>query len=228
MKAWIGIIQKHEAYFERALNLLEHSRGQHGQDLFALIASNFKKGGYFVEIGASNGVKLSNTHVLEKLLEWDGLVVEPAKMWHRALRKNRDCAVDHRAVWRDGNQLMTFKEASVLSSLEVASKRDFHTRFARRTYDVLTVVPAQLLEDHHCPMTIDFLSIDTEGSEPEILEAFPFDRYEVKALVVEHNFSDAEPRIADFLQSKGFTQYGRELSQIDSWWIPHSHPLNSG
>lgn len=46
-----------------------------------------KKMVFFVEFGATNGVDLSNTHILEKKFNWDGVLAEPAHIWHSALKK---------------------------------------------------------------------------------------------------------------------------------------------
>jgi hypothetical protein len=120
---------------------------------------------------------------------------------------------------------LRFIENSVLSSLDIVSERDFHDRTAPRRYDVTTVIPRQLLLDHDSPPTIDFLSIDTEGSELEILQTFPFDAYDVQAICVEHNFSPSESKIASLLVDLGFVQFAPELSGIDSLWVQEGSPL---
>lgn len=53
-------------------------QSQASQDVFALVANGFKRGGYFVEFGATNGKSISNTYVLEKEFGWTGIVAEPA------------------------------------------------------------------------------------------------------------------------------------------------------
>ena len=58
--------------------LPEHVKSQIGQDLFALYALDWKRSGYFVEFGATNGVDLSNTFLLEKDFAWTGILAEPA------------------------------------------------------------------------------------------------------------------------------------------------------
>ncbi len=62
-------------------------RSQLGQDIFALAANKFKRGGYFVEFGATNGIDLSNTYALEKEYGWKGILSEPATVWHEDLKK---------------------------------------------------------------------------------------------------------------------------------------------
>jgi len=46
---------------------------------------------------------------------------------------------------------------------------------------------ASILDRHSAPSVIDYLSIDIEGAEYEVLCAFPFDRYTFLAITVEHN-----------------------------------------
>ena len=55
------------------------SRSQLRQDLFVLSQLDFKRNGYFVEFGATNGFNLSNTHLMEKEFGWTGILAEPAK-----------------------------------------------------------------------------------------------------------------------------------------------------
>jgi hypothetical protein len=57
---------------------LRDSKSQLGQDIFALFTSNFKTGGTFLEIGAADGITLSNSYILEKYFGWTGVLCEPA------------------------------------------------------------------------------------------------------------------------------------------------------
>ena len=71
------------------LNLLNKSNSQTGQDLMALLLSNFKSEGYFVEIGATDGVGISNTLILAVEYQWKGILCEPGSFWKKDLIKNR-------------------------------------------------------------------------------------------------------------------------------------------
>ena len=75
------------------------SRSQLFQDLFVVFLFKGKRNGFFVEFGATNGLDLSNTAILEQDFQWKGLLAEPAKCWHAALKSNRSVPVDHRCVW---------------------------------------------------------------------------------------------------------------------------------
>ena len=83
-----------------AASWLEQSKAQLHQDIFVLAEHDFKSAGYFVEFGATNGHDLSNTYLLETQFGWQGIVAEPAKSWHEALKKNRQCHIETDCVWR--------------------------------------------------------------------------------------------------------------------------------
>lgn len=65
-----------------------NSKSQLLQDVFVLHELNFKEGGFFVEFGATNGVELSNSHLLEKEFHWQGILAEPARVWYDDLKKS--------------------------------------------------------------------------------------------------------------------------------------------
>ena len=87
------------------------SKSQLGQDLFALAVAGSREPHYFVEFGATDGLSLSNTYLLEKELHWQGLIAEPAKFWHERLRANRSCNIDTRCVWTSSGKSIKFLEA---------------------------------------------------------------------------------------------------------------------
>ncbi|MEL6721375.1 MAG: hypothetical protein AAFP82_21930 [Bacteroidota bacterium] len=76
----------------KLLQLLPSSKAQLKQDLFVLSQLNFKKEGYFVEFGATDGVQLSNTYLLEKSFAWKGILAEPARCWQEQLQQNKRVA----------------------------------------------------------------------------------------------------------------------------------------
>jgi hypothetical protein len=80
---------------------------------------------------------------------------------------------------------------------------------------VTTVSLDEFLRKHNAPRTIDYLSIDTEGSEYEILKSFPFDQWEIRLITVEHNFTPIRASIRELLTAKGYVC--RE-AQWDDWY----------
>ena len=79
------------------------SRAQLLQDIVCLhlrrSGSKSRHQGYFIEIGVGNGVDLSNTHLFERGLGWDGLLVEPNPHFHTSIRENRKCKLATEAAY---------------------------------------------------------------------------------------------------------------------------------
>jgi hypothetical protein len=76
-----------------------------------------------------------------------------------------------------------------------------------------------LLDKYKAPRCIDYLSIDTEGSEYEILSNFDFERYQFRAITCEHNFQPAREKIYSLLTGKGYTRKFDKLSKFDDWYL---------
>ena len=188
--------------------------------MFILTYLGFKRDGYFVEFGATNGVDLSNTWLLEKEFGWKGILAEPSKYWHEELSKNRTCNIENKAVWIKSNEKLTFLEATVreLSTIDDFRRTDSHSRKGK-TYEVETISLNDLLNKYDAPSLVDYLSIDTEGSELDILTKFEFGKYKFRVITVEHNFSSNRLRIKQLLTSKGYQQVLESISSFDDWYV---------
>ena len=197
------------------------SRSQLGQDLFALLYSGFKKDGFFIEVGATDGITLSNSFLLEKYFGWTGILVEPEQSWHPLLRKNRDSVIDSRAIWSESGRELEFVTDGVLSSLVARSNRDMHSRSGPVSL-VQTVSLTDLLVQHNCPKQIDYLSIDIEGSELDLLQNFPGPEFRIRCISIEHNYSASRTQIYETLTRSGYTQVGREVSKFDDFYVLES------
>ena len=110
--------------------LTQQSKSQLMQDLFVLSCLDFKRDGYFVEFGATNGIDLSNTWLLEKEFGWNGILAEPSKNWHQDLLGNRSSNIELKAVYNKSNEKLSFLEASYpeLSTLSSFRNIDSHNR----------------------------------------------------------------------------------------------------
>jgi hypothetical protein len=206
---------------------VEDIMSQIGQDLFALYSLNWKRDGYFVEFGATNGVDLSNTYLLEKNFGWKGILAEPAKVWHEDLSVNRTASIDFDCVWNKSGEVLNFTVAQEAEYSTISSfiQKDAHVsaRNNSEVYPVKTISLNDLLRRHGAPSKIDYLSIDTEGSELEILRAFDFDQHAISVITCEHNFSSQRSSIYELLISQGFVRVFQGFSRWDDWYI---HPKN--
>ena len=93
---------------DKVLKFLDKSKSQLGQDIFVVANSDNKKENFFIEFGATDGVTISNTYLLEKELNWKGILVEPASIWHQNLEKNRNCIIDKRCIYTKSGEKMEF------------------------------------------------------------------------------------------------------------------------
>jgi FkbM family methyltransferase len=204
-----------------------HSQAQLFQDLLVIFLLQGKRGGFFVEFGATNGRDLSNTFMLEDHFGWQGLLAEPARCWHAALKANRRASIDTRCVWKQTGARLEFKETEIaeLSTLSSLVDKDFNKngRVKGTTYSVETVSLNDLLKAHNAPREIDYLSIDTEGSELDILRPFDFADYDIKIVTVEHNFVEPNRQeVLQLLSGNGFVRLFERLSKFDDWYVKRS------
>ncbi|HEY5412545.1 MAG TPA: FkbM family methyltransferase [Caulobacteraceae bacterium] len=202
------------------ISMAAEAKGQIYQDLWALWASGQKKGGFFVEFGAANGVDLSNTWLMEKRMGWQGILAEPNPVFFDSLAAARSCTVSHKCVYSRSGERLEFlgtknPEYSGLMEHESEEMR----RKGGPTFEVETIALNDLLAEHEAPRVIDYMSIDTEGSELEILSAFDFDRWDVRAISVEHNYGPNRDGMHSLLADRGFRRQWTELSLWDDWYV---------
>ena len=212
--------------FFRLLEIRGETKSQIMQDLFVLTETNFKKNGFFVEFGATNGLDLSNTYLLEKEFQWNGILAEPARIWHNELKKNRGCNIENNCVWTKSDLILEFNEVqeAELSTITKYNNNDWASvnRKQGKIYNVQTISLEDLLIKHNAPYFIDYLSIDTEGSEFEILNSFNFEKYQFGIITCEHNFTNKRESIYKLLLSKGYHRKFVGLSKWDDWYVKNS------
>lgn len=198
------------------------SHSQLGQDIAVVKFYNNKRSGFFVEIGANDGVFFSNTLLLEEKYNWKGICAEPIPYIFERLCKNRPnsscCSL---AVFNESGLEVLF---DIANSYDLLSGISSYTDCHKKTIDsnkkqiiVETISFNDLLEKYNAPSFIEYLSLDTEGTEYEILKNLNFTKYTFGLIDVEHNF--IEPRrtqIRELLLSNGY-KYLKENKWDDSY-----------
>ena len=213
--------------------LLKHrkiSKSQLFQDLFVQFIHNDKTNGTFLEFGATDGVSLSNSLMLENKFEWFGVLAEPSPQWHAKLFKNRpNATILTECIYSETGKKLDFfvSEAGVLSTLEEFRDSDVssmpgNTR-ARNASGYKCEVNSISLNDvilkYFDGTKIDYMSVDTEGSELLILKQFDFSRYAPKVVTVEHNFTDSEQELDDLFFQNNYQRFFKGFSQFDAWYV---------
>jgi len=193
--------------------LLPESKAKDGQDL---VAAHLVDGaGFFVDVGAYDGVHKSNTWMLEMVLGWNGILVEPHPVFFNRLADARSGQLDARAISDVSGQTVRFILDDQRSRIVegVPAGRD-------GSVEVETVSIAQLLSDHAAPEHIDYLSIDVEGREIEVLAGFPFEERTIGLVTAEHNFdATARGAVRDLLEGHGYIHVLPHLSRNEDWFV---------
>ena len=196
---------------------------QIGQDAWVLHKLAYKRGGTYVEFGAGDGLTNSNTAVLEFEYGWNGILAEPcegvrAKLAHNRVRN----IVKHCCIGNyECDVMFVESEISEISAVDSYVHSD-HLADARISttkppYKVHCITLMQLL-DELGRTNIDYLSIDTEGGEHDILEAFAdsggFEKYNISLITVEHNFTANRDKIFKLLT---LCDYRKQLG-VNTFW----------
>jgi FkbM family methyltransferase len=183
---------------------------QYGQDDWVLQTLGGRRGGYFLDSGASDGVSLSNTLRLEREYGWTGLLVEPNPLYFADLVKNRTSDCVRCCLWHEDGEA-EFLPAGMLGGLVqtmgeeglARAFRDENLPAGTPTVKVPTRSTFNLLRDSGAPPVIDYWSLDVEGAELEVLHSFPWDKYRVLTLTVEHNYRKDREEVRRFLAPLG-------------------------
>jgi FkbM family methyltransferase len=221
---------------------------EYGQDLFVLDVLEGMRDGFFLDSGASNGVRASNTHRLETEFEWTGICVEPNEIIFAELVRNRRCCCINCALYNREGTVDFVEKAFVLGGI-LDEYHPEHLQHAIASFGVpedaagrpVTVSrPARtvrsVLRECAAPSVIDYWSLDTEGSELTILESFPFDEYSFRVLTVEHNCLPVRDQIRGFLERQGYRRiqvlevddcYMKQESLYRSPWQSHAWGRNA-
>jgi len=172
-----------------------------------------KENGFFVEIGADDGVCHSNTLFFEKYKSWKGICIEPRKAAFEELIKNRNCACENVCI-SEKKETKEFTEFvgrhSQLSGLSGKYSEDHKRRIEKETKELGLIKRTitvdceninNILKKHNAEK-IDYMSIDTEGGELEILKSIDFANTMIDVISIENNYFDS--KIKKYLKSKNY------------------------
>jgi hypothetical protein len=166
---------------------------QSGQDKWVNQFFNSKTNGFFIEVGAYDGIQTSNTYFLEKELNWDGLCIEANFNFFQKLKINRKSKNINLAV-------NNFLGECFFGGDKVS---EHGTKVSCDTLN-------NILLKNKCPQKIDYLSLDIEGYEIIALESLDFNYFDIGLITVEHNSylvgETNKNKIFELLSKKGFTR----------------------
>ncbi len=163
-----------------------------GQDRWVLKTLHNKTDGYFVDVGASDGISHSNSYALEKR-GWTGICVEPNPL-PRAFQKlsdERNCICENVCIYNANTEVDFIARGRRIEGSGIVG-------YIEKPGHPIIKVPAitlmQLLDQNNAPSIIDYLSLDTEGAEWEILKNFDFSKYTFLTMTIENNYNERRQR----------------------------------
>lgn len=194
---------------------------QDGQDLFVFDIFKNKTNGVFVDIGAHDGITLSNTFLLEQN-GWNGLCVEPLPKIFEKLIVNRKCKCVNGAISDKPEKYIDFCCIDGYSEMLSGILDDYNENHkfrilneSKQHNNVRSKIKVRNYRFNELVNTekIDYLSIDTEGSEFKILKSIDYNKYKIKVIGVENNYND--PEIKNFLEGHQF----EFISSVGADWF---------
>ena len=225
-----NVDEKFLKFYSFLLGNARLSKSQLYQDLFVLFTSQEKKNGTFLEYGATDGLNLSNTFLLENQFNWKGLLAEPSKKWHSSLKKNRpNSNIIEECIYSETGKNLNFftSDAGELSTLEEFRQSDIssmpgNTNLRNKSgynHKVLTISLNDVFKKYFNNSPIDYMSVDTEGSELLILQNFDFKKFSPKIVTVEHNYTENQKKLDALFIENNYARIFKEYTQFDAWYV---------
>lgn len=158
---------------------------QAGQDQWVFgEAFNERKKGFFLDIGAHDGITISNTYILEKRYKWSGLCIEANPVTFDALSRNRSATCVNACLDNKEGEV-EFALGGVLGGIVSVDLDNTGSQTNHAVIRVKTALLINILREHAAPPIIDYLSIDVEGAEERILDSFDFEQYQFNCITIE-------------------------------------------
>lgn len=181
-----------------------YSQWKQDEYIFNNFFKDKKKPGFFLEIGADDGIRFSNCKFFEETLNWNGIAIEARKDAYDKLITNRKCNCIH-AILSDVEENTNFLNikgyglglSGLINKYDPKHINRINQEIKNpnnKGHEIINVQTEKLnnLLDKYNIKNIDFLSIDTEGSELAILKTIDFKKYNIDVITIEDNYQAKE------------------------------------
>ena len=174
------------------------------------------KNGFYVDVGAHNGIDINNTLYFERNNNWNGINIEPIKKIFDSLVKNRPNDININCAVCNHNGETEFYLNEGYTEMLSGIKDNYDKRHLERlnnenidnfsTTHIIKVITKKLdtIFDENNILHINYLSIDVEGAEFEVIKSINFDKVFIDIIGFENNFIDVSIPIIIFLENNGF------------------------
>lgn len=201
---------------------------QLNQDIFALLANQFRSG-FFLEIGANDGFNLSNTVYLEEHFGWKGILVEANPQYSDSLKNRKTKSVIAAVVKNEG--YYRFCNAGLYGGItELLDDKHNNVTKNASSITVFGMTLKKILDENNAPNIINFISIDVEGGEVQIVEQISqLKNYRFTCGCIEHNGRKSDYLlITDLLQESGYRVVWEDQTEQDLFFIDEKGLGGSG
>ena len=192
------------------------SYSQLGQDIWVVQFFQGNQKGFFLEIGAGDGLWISNTLLLEREFGWNGILVEPTSAFEKLIKNRPNCICDNSCISSERKTVALFEifdrgqaelnnlpENTLLSvvreDIDVKEGDSLNSYWGvfRKAYKKESVRLEDILKKYNAPNIIDYFSLDVEGYEYEILRNFNFQEYVFLCLSIERPSKELQYLLKD-------------------------------
>jgi FkbM family methyltransferase len=179
----------------------------------ALAVGHGKKNGYYVDVGSADGIRISNTYLLDRM-GWQGVCIDP---FPRNMQK-RTCQVFNQPVFSESGKKVQFRAAGDLGGIVNDLGKYKQDLNHAKMVEFTTATLDEVLEKAKAPQWIDYMNIDVEGAEYDVLRGLSLDRYQFGSLTIEHNFEAGKrDQIQKLMESKGYVRV--RSWEVDDWYV---------
>ena len=188
---------------------------QAGQDFWIYAeAFNEKKHGFFLDIGAHDGLALNNTYILESRYHWSGICIEANPLAFKQLKKNRRTTCLNVCLDQKEGEVDFVLRSVCGGIVDEDVDNDAKKASARKVVRMKTTTLESVLKAQQAPGIIDYLSIDVEGAEERILTDFNFSQYTFRCITIER----PSLKLRSLLERNSYCLV-KEISGLDCFYV---------
>src|SRR5574343_581005 len=163
----------------KLLQLARHEMfySAYNQDVFVNGLLDGKENGVFIDVGACEGIYVSNTYFFEKHKGWKGICIEADPKTFEDLKENRPNSICVNSLIYDYREIHKYAQDEIPQFSGIETERTEKTK----EYNSIQL-KSELLNDvmeKYKIYNIDFLSLDTEGCETRILDSIDYDKFNI-------------------------------------------------
>jgi FkbM family methyltransferase len=172
------------------------------------------KDGFYVDVGAHDGININNTYFFEKHLDWEGICIEPLPEIFSQLQTNRPNSTNiNKAICLFEGNVDFYKNSGYTEMLSgIASTYDkrhkerlnYENNVMGSSTEIISVKSTKLSTVLKNINHVHYLSIDVEGAEFHVIQSIDFDKCFIDVIGYENNYENTGQVIKRYLESKGY------------------------